>query len=201
MLSAITLGRGSCKFPSGNAISREKIAICARTRLRRVLGAGIYDGMFKAQRRTMKARNKIIGATCAFGVARLLTTAAWADPPMYPPPPPPGTIVAPAPVTPSASVTVQIGVPDYYVWDGDEYVGVIGGQYYYLAPGEVWMPLPHERWEHFQRWERHHHDWREHAIRNERYRRDAHGHEYPWREREERERHEYQEHHEHHDHD
>jgi len=30
-------------------------------------------------------------------------------------------------------------------------------------------------------WERSHHEWRTTAIRNERYRRDAQGHEHPWR--------------------
>jgi len=32
-------------------------------------------------------------------------------------------------------------VPDTYIWDGDEYVGVVGSQYYYLGPGDVWLPF------------------------------------------------------------
>ena len=83
-------------------------------------------------------------------------------------------VVAPAPV-----VTVQ-AVPDSYVWDGTEYVGVVGSQYYYLGPGNVWLTLDGPRVARFHDWERGHADWRTHAIRNERYRRDAHGHEVPF---------------------
>ena len=137
----------------------------------------------------MKTQMKMMWATSVVTVASLAwVTSAMADPPMLPPPPPPVTVVTPVPQPPS--VTVQIGVPDYYAWDGYEYVGVIGSDYFYLGPGEVWLPLPPERWEHFHHWEGLHHDWREHAIRNERYRHDAHGHDYPWHERDE--------HHEHH---
>jgi hypothetical protein len=126
----------------------------------------------------MKTQYKIYRATGVFTVATLtILSSAVADPSLPPPP----------------SVTVQVGVPDYYVWDGYEYVGVIGSQYYYLAPGDVWAPMPSERRERFEHWEHNHHDWQEHAIRNERYRHDMNGHEYPWHEREE--------HHEHHEHD
>lgn len=150
----------------------------------------------------MKAQNKIICASGIFTVATLTFLCpqpACGQPPM-PPPPPPVTVPPPPPVSvetptpPPPSVTVQVGVPDYYVWDGYEYVGVVGNQYYYLAPGDVWQPISHERWERFEHWEHHHRDWQEHAIQNERYRRDAYGHESPWHE-------EREEHHEHHEHD
>ncbi len=85
-------------------------------------------------------------------------------------------IVAPAPPV----VTVQ-AVPDSYVWDGTEYVGVVGSQYYYLGPGNVWLTLDGPRVARFHDWERGHADWRTHAIRNDKYRRDAHGHEAPSR--------------------
>ncbi len=78
---------------------------------------------------------------------------------------------------------MTIGVPDNYVWDGYEYVGVIGNQYYYLGPGNVWLPLGSDRFLRFRTWESDHHDWRIHAIHNELYRRDAQGHDHPWHDR------------------
>ncbi|MGA2243738.1 MAG: hypothetical protein ABSH48_01965 [Verrucomicrobiota bacterium] len=85
--------------------------------------------------------------------------------------------MAPAP---APGITVNIGVPDTYAWDGYEYVGVIGDQYYYLGPGNVWLPMGADRLAHFHSWEKAHLDWRTHAIRNERYRLDAQGHAHPW---------------------
>jgi hypothetical protein len=82
-------------------------------------------------------------------------------------------VVAPAPV-----VTVQ-AVPESYVYDGVEYVGVVGTQYYYLGPGNVWLTLDGPRVTRFHEWEHGHADWRTHAIRNERFRHDEHGHEAP----------------------
>ena len=99
---------------------------------------------------------------------------------------PPSQLVvrAPAPMpipgTPSPEVVVNTGVPDTYAWDGSEYVGLIGSQYYYLGVGKLWLPLSGPRLMHFKDWEKIHHDWRVHAIRNERYRRDSHGTEHPW---------------------
>ena len=95
---------------------------------------------------------------------------------------PPVIVVRPPVVTiPAPAVTVTVGVPDDYVWDGYEYVGVVGGQYYYLGPGNVWLALDAPRLARFHVWERGHADWRLHAIRNEKYRRDAHGHDVPLR--------------------
>lgn len=93
-----------------------------------------------------------------------------------PPPPPPPVVVQPA----APAVTVAV-VPDYYVWDGEEYVGVIGDQYYYLGPNNVWLTLDAPRQTRFHEWEKSHSDWRQHEIRNTRYRRDAQGHDHPWR--------------------
>jgi hypothetical protein len=78
-------------------------------------------------------------------------------------------IAAPAPVEP-------VMVPDSYVWDGVEFIGVVGGAYFYLGPGNVWLACDPVRLERFHGWERHHPDWRDHAIRNDRFRKDAHGH-------------------------
>jgi hypothetical protein len=66
-------------------------------------------------------------------------------------------------------VTVAV-VPDSYVWDGTEYVGVVGGQYYYLGPGNVWMTMDADRLHRFQGWQSAHADWRDHAIHNVKYR-------------------------------
>ncbi len=89
-------------------------------------------------------------------------------------------VPAPVVVAPAPTVTVQ-AVPDSYVWDGTEYVGVVGTQYYYLGPGNVWLTLDGPRMTRFHDWEHDHADWRTHAIRNERYRHDAQGHEVPFR--------------------
>jgi hypothetical protein len=67
-------------------------------------------------------------------------------------------------------------VPDSYVWDGYEYVGFVGDRYYYLGPGNVWLFCEPFRLERFHGWERGHADWRDHAIRNDRYRTDRNGH-------------------------
>lgn len=92
--------------------------------------------------------------------------------------PPPAVVVAPAPPPPAVVVET---VPETYVWDGVEFVGVIGTQYYYLGAGNVWLPFDSVRAARWHDWERVHADWRAHAIRNELYRRDAHGHEVPLR--------------------
>lgn len=90
-------------------------------------------------------------------------------------PAPAVTVQVPAP--PPPAVTVETTVPDTYIWDGDEYVGVVGTQYFYLGAGNAWMPFDSVRVARFHDWERVHADWRDHAIRNDLYRHDAHGHE------------------------
>ena len=90
--------------------------------------------------------------------------------PVYVAPPP--VYIAPGPV---------VEVPDDYAWDGVEYVGLVGDQYYYLGPGDVWLVADPFRLERFHGWERGHRDWREHAIRNDRFRTDHNGHAQPGR--------------------
>ena len=142
-------------------------------------------GIFKAQSGIMKTISKIV---LAIGISSLGTWNALSDPsvtvhiggPPVPPPPPPVTVQVPPPAPP-----VEV-VPEDYVWDGDEYVGVVGDQYYYLGPGNVWLIMDTHRMHRFLHWEKHHPDWREHAIRNENYRGhhdydrdyDHHGHDY-----------------------
>ena len=99
-------------------------------------------------------------------------------------PQPAPVVVAPPP--PSPQVTVQtapatvVAVPDTYVWDGTEYVGVVGTDYFYLGSNNVWVPLDSSRMTRWHDWERTHTDWRQHATRNVQYRRDAQGHDHPW---------------------
>ena len=92
------------------------------------------------------------------------------------------TVRVPAPV-----VTVQVPapiitavVPDTYVWDGFEFVGVVGTQCFYLGAGDYWLPCDSVRLARFHEWARAHPDWHAHVIVNERYRLDARGHVHPW---------------------
>jgi hypothetical protein len=85
-------------------------------------------------------------------------------------------VIAPVVVAPAPVVEAPVMVPDSYVWDGVEYVGFVGGAYFYLGPGDVWIGCDSVRLERFHGWERGHPDWRDHAIRNDHYRTDAHGH-------------------------
>jgi len=93
----------------------------------------------------------------------------------------PLVIAAPAPVVmaPAPVVEAPVMVPETYVWDGVEFVGVVGDQYFYLGPGNVWLVCEPFRLERFHGWEREHGDWREHAIRNDRFRTDRYGHVQP----------------------
>jgi hypothetical protein len=97
--------------------------------------------------------------------------------------PPPVVYAAPPPVVyaapPPDVYAAPVMIPDSYVWDGYEYVGFVGDQYYYLGPGNVWLFCEPFRLERFHGWERDHGDWRNHAIRNDRYRTDRNGHVQP----------------------
>ena len=73
----------------------------------------------------------------------------------------------------------EVLVPDTYAWDGYENVGFVGGQYYYLGAGDVWIVADSYRLDRFHHWEGGHPGWQDHAIRNDRYRRDSRGHAQP----------------------
>ena len=82
-------------------------------------------------------------------------------------------IQQPVYVTPQpVMVRAPVMVPDYYVWDGFEWVGVVGGQYCYLGPNNVWLVCEPFRLERFHGWERGHSDWREHSIHNDHFKPD-----------------------------
>jgi hypothetical protein len=93
-----------------------------------------------------------------------------------------GTVRAPAPVVTVRvpAPTITVAVPNAYVWDGFEFVGVVGTQCFYLGAGDYWLPCDSVRLARFHKWERAHPDWHAHVIVNERYRLDAHGHVHPW---------------------
>lgn len=80
-----------------------------------------------------------------------------------------------------AVVVAPAMVPETYTWDGLEYVGLVGDQYFYLGPGDVWLVAGPDRLERFHGWESGHPDWRSHATRNDRFRKDAHGNVQPRR--------------------
>jgi hypothetical protein len=134
----------------------------------------LLSAHFKLLSEGMNARKKII---IVMGISSLAALPLMAGPSVTiqvgVPPPPAVVVQAPVP-----AVTV-VAVPDTYVWDGTEYVGVVGTQYYYLGPGNVWLTLDAGRMARWHDWEKAHADWRTHAIRNELYRHDAHEHVVP----------------------
>jgi len=91
--------------------------------------------------------------------------------------------IAPQPVyiAPEPVVEGPVMVPDQYTWDGVEYVGLVGDQYFYLGPGNMWLVADPFRLDRFHGWERGHPDWREHATHNDRFRTDHNGHVQPAR--------------------
>lgn len=95
--------------------------------------------------------------------------------------PPPVVYSAPvveAPVYAAPAVVVEepVLVPETYVEVDGINFSLVGDQYVYLGEGGVWMVCEPWRLEHFHAWERDHRDWRDHARHNDRFRRDAHGH-------------------------
>lgn len=86
-----------------------------------------------------------------------------------------GCVVAP----PYGEVSVGAVVPDYYCWDGYEYVGWVGDRYYYLGPGQVWMTCDPVRVRRFEAWASVHPQWRAQATVNVRFHADAAEHSHP----------------------
>lgn len=98
-------------------------------------------------------------------------------------------VAAPGPVVVAPAPPPEpVYVPEDYVWDGYEYVGVVGDDYFYLGPSNIWIRCEPFRLERFHGWERYHRDWRVHAIRNDRFRNDRYGHYQPRRGEPERRR-------------
>lgn len=82
---------------------------------------------------------------------------------------PAATVVIPPPV-----VMTTTPVPETYVWDGAEYIGMVNGQYYYLGPGSVWIPMDSPRMNRFHAWQHSNPNWQAHVTRNTRYRNTNH---------------------------
>jgi hypothetical protein len=101
----------------------------------------------------MKANFRSIIAMAALGIAFALAQP-WAAS---------GAMVVPAPM-------MTTRAPTSYVWDGRQNVGVVGSQYFYLGPGNVWIAMDPGRMNHFRGWERAHPNWRTWATPNVRYR-------------------------------
>jgi len=112
----------------------------------------------------MKQKKMIVALIGSIAALTLVGwVATWTPPSVTFAAPPPivAVDVAPAP---------GVFVPETYVWDGFEFVGVVGADYVYLGPGGVWLRCEPWRLGRFHGWERGHADWRGHAIRNEHYR-------------------------------
>lgn len=60
-------------------------------------------------------------------------------------------IVPPCTAVVMSSPTTVVG-PASAVWDGSDYVGQMGGKYYYLGPNNTWIPLDRTRQQHFEQW-------------------------------------------------
>jgi hypothetical protein len=103
----------------------------------------------------------MLSAGCAVRVTPYGVVAAPA------PPPPAPVVVAPPPAP------APVLAPEYYVWDGYEYVGWYNGQYLYWSGG-AWFVAPEIVIGRFHGWERYHPDWRRSAIRWERGHREPH---------------------------
>ena len=76
----------------------------------------------------------------------------------------PTVAFAPAVVVAPAVEGAPVMVPEAYTWDGFEYVGLVGGQCFYLGPGNVWLAAGPDRLERFHGWERGHTDWQHHKV-------------------------------------
>jgi hypothetical protein len=99
------------------------------------------------------------------GLLGLLTVMAVAVSGCYTAPPSVAVQSYPAPaVAPVPVPTTVTYVPDYYVWDGYEYVGVRGGEYMYWR-GNTWIAADPVIVGRFHGWERYHPGWRRNALR------------------------------------
>ena len=125
----------------------------------------------------MNRTNKATWSICGLAALALLSGCAVR---------PYGGLVVESPRPPA--VQVAVAVPDDYFWDGYEYVGFVGGQYYYLGPGNLWLLCEPFRVARFHEWERVHPDWHARAIHNDRYRRGAYRHAPPRHESSDRDR-------------
>ena len=67
------------------------------------------------------------------------------------------------------STPLSGAVPETYVWDGFEFVGRVGGQYYYLGPHNTWVLMDQARRQRYQQWQRANPNWQQRQIRNNQF--------------------------------
>src|ERR1700753_2921254 len=97
----------------------------------------------------MKNKSTRILSLAVAGIGLALVSGCIVQgPPPPPPPPPPGVVTTEPPPSPDTTYVV----PDDYTWDGYEYVGLVGDQYYYLGPGSVWIVCDPVRLQRFHVW-------------------------------------------------
>ena len=85
--------------------------------------------------------------------------------------------VTPRPVLITTAPVAE--VPTVYVWDGSEYVGQVGANYYYLGPNKTWVKFDKPRQDRFDDWQKKNPGWRSHQIQNTRYRAHDMGQSHP----------------------
>ena len=78
-----------------------------------------------------------------------------------------------------AASAASLAKPDVSLLTLTEYVGIVGGQYYYLGPGNVWIVCDPVRLHRFQGYMHDHPDWHNHMTHNVKYRNMPHGHPAP----------------------
>lgn len=120
------------------------------------------------RRISMKINYKQLLWLTTAGVVWAMTLSSPAGPNIYITPPAPPTVIITAPAPPPPAVVVVF--PDYYIWDGDEYVGIVSDQYYYLGPDHVWIVMDPVRLHRFQIYVHDHPDWHGHMTHNVKYR-------------------------------
>jgi hypothetical protein len=107
----------------------------------------------------MKSHYFPIMAAAGFALALVTACPAQSTPAASAQPPPPARTSPPrSPV-----------VPRRYVWDGFEFVGRGGNQYFYLGPNNVWMVMDNARLRRFQEFQIANPNWQQNQIRNTRY--------------------------------
>ncbi len=97
----------------------------------------------------MKTTLKLVPALVISGLAALAITSGCTD--KEPPPPPP-------------NVAVVGFLPDYCFWDGYEYIGWVGTDYYYWSPRHVWVISDPVRVQRANVWMKAHPEWASHVA-------------------------------------
>jgi hypothetical protein len=106
-----------------------------------------------------RMKTKYIAAVATMGLTLAMGWSCMAGPSL--------AAVTPMPVRVTTAPVVV--VPVGYVWDGSEYVGQVGGSYYYLGPHNTWVELDQTRQHRFEDWQKKNPDWRTREVKNTHY--------------------------------